>query len=55
MSCAGCIVPWSRRSRSTAWSVIPPRSWWPRTGIPLSCAMSAALPEQWFETLPDEV
>ncbi len=41
--------------RWTAWSVMPPFSWWPRIGIPLICEMSAALPVEWFDTLPDEV
>jgi hypothetical protein len=49
------MVPWSRMSRRTACSVIPPTSWWPRIGIPLIFAMSTALPELCSDTLPDLV
>ena len=36
-------------------SVIEPEPWWPRIGMPLILAMSTALPEEWWETLPDAV
>ena len=52
---SGAIVPWRRISRRTAWSVIPPGSWWPRIGTPLILAMSIALPELWWDTLPELV
>ena len=55
MTWSGRIVPWSRISWRTVWSVIPPGSWWPRIGTPLTLAMSTALPEQWWETLPEAV
>ena len=55
MICAGAIVPWSSISRRTVCSVIPPGSWWPSIGMPLTLAMSAALPEEWWETLPEVV
>ena len=42
-------------SRRTDCSVIPPGSWWPRIGTPLILAMSTALPEEWWETLPELV
>ena len=51
----GRIVPCRRISRLTVVSVIPPGSWWPRIGIPLTLAMSTALPEECSETLPEAV
>ena len=35
--------------------MIPPGSWWPRIGTPLILAMSTALPEEWWDTLPELV
>jgi hypothetical protein len=39
----------------TACSVTPFCSWWPMIGMPLIAAMSTALPEEWWETLPELV
>ena len=36
-------------------SVIEPGPWWPAIGMPLMAAMSTALPEEWWETLPEAV
>ncbi len=36
-------------------SVIEPRPWLPRIGIPLTWAMSTASPVEWAETLPEVV
>ena len=36
-------------------SVIEPLPWWPTIGMPLTIAMSTALPEECWDTLPDEV
>ena len=51
----GCIVPWSCIRRRTVCSVIPPGSWWPSIGMPLTIAMSTALPDECSETLPELV
>ena len=52
---SGAIVPCRRISRRTVCSVMPPGSWWPRIGMPLIFAMSTALPEEWWDTLPELV
>src|SRR5918999_1483968 len=52
---AGAIVPCSCIRRRTVCSVIPPASWWPRIGMPLTAAMSTAFPDEWCDTLPELV
>ena len=52
---SGWSVPCRRIRRRTVWSAIPPDSWWPRIGTPLTFEMSTALPEEWWDTLPEAV
>jgi hypothetical protein len=51
----GFIVPCSVSSRRIVMSVIEPAPWWPRIGMPLTFAMSTALPDECSETLPEAV
>ena len=52
---SGFIVPWSVSRRRIVMSVIEPEPWWPTIGMPLTAAMSTALPDECWDTLPDLV
>ena len=52
---SGFIVPWSVSRRWIVRSVIEPLPWWPMIGMPLTIAMSTALPDECWETLPEDV
>jgi hypothetical protein len=51
----GLTVPCSVSRRRIVMSVIEPSPWWPATGIPLTFAMSTALPTACSLTLPPAV